>query len=151
MKSILDKEEIVNFKNLSEQIQEKNPANWGKMNAAQMFQHLNKSLEVIFTNKPIKRMFIGRIIGKMILKKALKNPSGIDKNTPTAPSFVAADNVDFIKEKEQWLGYLAKFIKMSETDFEGKVHPFFGKMTGNQWNQLIYKHVSHHLEQFEVK
>jgi len=31
---------------------------------------------------------------------------------------------------------------------EGKVHPFFGKMTGNQWNVLIYKHVVHHLEQF---
>jgi hypothetical protein len=151
MKSILDKEEILNFKNLSEQIQEKNLANWGKMNAAQMFQHLNKSVEVIFTDKPIKRMFIGRIIGKMILKKALRNSSPIDKNTPTAPTFIADNSVDFVKEKEQWLGYLAKFTKMGEIDFEGKVHPFFGKMTGHQWNALIYKHVVHHLEQFKVK
>jgi len=151
MKSILDKEEILNFSNLSEQVQENTPANWGKMNSAQMFQHLNRSLEVIFTDKPIKRMFIGRILGKLILKKALKDKKAIDKNTPTAPSFVADKSVDFNKEKEQWIKYLNQFSKITESGMEGIAHPFFGKMTGNQWNVLIYKHVSHHLKQFEVK
>jgi len=72
MESILDKNQIDRFIKLSKEVQENSKANWGKMNAEQMFQHLNKSLEVIFTNKPIKRMFIGRIIGKTTLKKALK-------------------------------------------------------------------------------
>ena len=148
MQSILDPKSIEDFKEKSLAVQEQTPANWGKMNAAQMFQHLNKSLEVILTDKPIKRMFMGRIIGKSIKKKALKGTDPITKNSPTAPSFVSDDNVDFEKEKQQWLAYLDQFLTTKEEDMEGKVHPFFGKMTGNQWNVLIYKHVVHHLKQF---
>ena len=150
MNSVLDLENLQKFTLQSNKIQVDTPANWGKMNAAQMFQHLNKSLEVIFTDKPIKRMFIGRIIGKMILKKALKGTDPIQKNSPTAPSFVSDNNVDFEKEKELWLSNLKQFKKISEKDMEGKVHPFFGKMTGNQWNVLIYKHIDHHLKQFTI-
>jgi len=109
MESILDKNQIEKFIKLSEEVQKNSKANWGKMNAGQMFQHLNKSLEVIFTNKPIKRMFIGRIIGKTILKKALKSKQSIDKNSPTAPSFVSDKSVDFQNEKERWIGYLNNF------------------------------------------
>ncbi len=148
MNSIIDKKALTNFLNRSEAIASTNTANWGKMDAAQMFQHLNKSLESIFSSDKVKRMFIGRIIGKMILKKAL-NDKPIDKNTPTAPSFVADSNVDFEIEKQKWIDNLNKFNDLSESNMEGKVHPFFGKMTGNEWNSLIYKHVDHHLKQFE--
>jgi len=151
MKTILDKEVLQDFKNQTEQITEDTLANWGKMNVAQMFQHLNRSLEVIFMDKPIKRMFIGRILGKLILKKALKDEKAIDKNTPTAPSFVADKSVNFNKEKQQWLLYLNQFKSLQESEMEGIVHPFFGKMTGKEWNKLIYKHAAHHLKQFEVK
>ena len=150
MQSILDTKSIQDFKEKSLAIQEQTPVNWGKMNAAQMFQHLNKSLEVIFTDKPIKRMFLGRIIGKVILKKALKGTEPIAKNTPTAPSFVSDDKVDFDKEKQQWLLYLERFSTTKEENMEGRVHPFFGKMTGHQWNVLIYKHIDHHLKQFSL-
>jgi len=148
MNSIIDKKTLTNFINRSEAIIADNTANWGKMDAAQMFQHLNKSLESVFSADKVKRMFIGRIIGKMILKKAL-NSKTIDKNSPTAPSFIADSTVNFDLEKKKWIVNLNKFNDLSEADMEGKVHPFFGIMTGNEWNVLIYKHVDHHLKQFE--
>lgn len=29
-------------------------------------------------------------------------------------------------------------------------HPFFGKMTGEDWGHLMYKHLDHHFRQFGV-
>lgn len=148
MTEILNQNNIDVFINKTKTINENTSSNWGKMNSAQMLQHLNKSLEILFTNKPIKRMFIGRIIGKLILKKALKNQQPIDKNSPTAPSFVADIKADFNKEQTLLLSYLEKLKKISEIDLNNKVHPFFGKMSGNEWNVLIYKHLDHHFKQF---
>ena len=34
------------------------------------------------------------------------------------------------------------------TNSNGRVHSFFGKMTGAEWGVLQYKHVDHHLRQF---
>ncbi len=149
MEGFLTKNNLDHFIQRTDKIQEKSSANWGKMDAAQMFQHLNKSVQSLFEENKVKRMFLGRIIGKLILKKAIKDKKPISKNSPTAPSFVSDNSVDFNKEKNTWKMYLEKFAKLTESDLEGKIHPFFGKMTGNQWNVLIYKHVDHHLKQFE--
>ena len=29
-------------------------------------------------------------------------------------------------------------------------HPFFGRMTGEEWDRLLWKHLDHHLRQFGV-
>ncbi len=148
MESVLDASNLKDFVKRAENVQEKTLQSWGKMNAAQMFQHLNKSIAFLFTDEKVKRMFAGRIIGKLILKKALKEATPISKNSPTAPSFVADTSVDFNAEKSLFLKRLQQFSSFTEADFEGKIHPFFGKMTGNQWNVLIYKHLDHHFKQF---
>lgn len=150
MDLILDKSILKNVIERSKSIQESTPQKWGKMNASQMFQHLNKSLEFVFTDKSVRRMFIGRIIGKFILKKALKNHAPLSKNSPTAPTFVAANSANFTTEKEAFINKLIQFKNINESDLEGKIHPFFGKMTGNQWNVLIHKHIEHHLKQFNA-
>lgn len=31
-----------------------------------------------------------------------------------------------------------------------KKHPFFGEMTEDQWDVLLWKHLDHHLQQFGV-
>ncbi len=30
------------------------------------------------------------------------------------------------------------------------IHPLFGKLTPEQWGKSIYKHLDHHLQQFDV-
>lgn len=150
MEAILDEFVLKNIKKRVVKVAPDFLPSWGKMNAAQMFGHLNKSIEFLFTDKKVKRMFIGRIIGKLILKKALKSNDPLTKNSPTAPNFIVTTSVDFESEKLLFLKKLDQLNGLKEKDLEGKVHPFFGKMTGNQWNVLIYKHVDHHLKQFNV-
>ncbi len=147
---ILDKITLESFVIRANKVTNDQQPSWGKMNAGQMLQHLNKSIEFIFTDEKVKRMFAGRIIGKIILKKVLKSNDSLAKNSPTAPSFVASDSVEFEKEKSLFLERLKQLESIKEENLDGKIHPFFGEMTGNQWNILLFKHINHHLNQFNV-
>jgi len=123
---------------------------WGEMNVVQMMAHCNESSKVALGVKKSKRMFVGRLFGKMILRKVLKNDKPLKKNSPTAPGFIIKDKREFTKEKDDFIRVLSKLQTMQIEDFNGKVHPFFGEMNGSEWSVLIYKHFNHHLEQFGV-
>ena len=147
MAAIFDNQKKEELTKKFELITEETPAKWGKMNAAQMFQHLNKALDGLIHKQAVKRMFLGRFLGKLILKKALKGKY-LAKNSPTAPEYISDKSVNFTIEKKQWLESLNTFSTITESDLEGAIHPFFGKMTGKEWRILIEKHTAHHLNQF---
>ena len=75
---------------------------WGKMNIVQMLAHLNASIETPLGKNFPKRMFIGRIIGKLMKKKFL-NDQPMAKNAPTDKMYVVTDISidDFDKEKQK--------------------------------------------------
>ena len=146
IKTTID-ELIIRINNLSNSSQPK----WGEMDVSQMLAHVNKATEMAFGGIKTKRMFIGRIIGKKILKKAIGNDRYLAKNSPTSPEIKIADKVAFDEEKQNLISLLQLFISDKAAEkLEGNVHPFFGKMTADQWNKLGYKHVDHHLRQFGV-
>lgn len=96
------------------------------MNAAQMFQHLNSSFDSVISKEKVKRMFLGRILGKVVLKKVMKNKY-LFKNSPTAPSYKASESANFSIEKEKWVNHLNRISTIPENDLDGIIHPFFGK------------------------
>ena len=75
---------------------------WGKMNIVQMLAHLNASIETPLGKNFPKRMFIGRIIGKLMKKKFL-NDQPMAKNAPTDKMYVVTNISidDFDKEKQK--------------------------------------------------
>ncbi|MEI9911278.1 MAG: DUF1569 domain-containing protein [Bacteroidota bacterium] len=38
----------------------------------------------------------------------------------------------------------------SETAMSSEPHPFFGKLTKEEWSKGTWKHLDHHLQQFGV-
>lgn len=130
------------------QLNEGVPAQWGKMTAYQMVKHLRKWEELTNGTLPAKRIFIGRIIGKVILKAVLKDEEPIRRNSPTAPETMIHDTKgDFAAERARWV----ELIEHNAVNpVEGFIHPFFGKMTNEQIGQLAYKHIDHHLRQFNA-
>ena len=40
--------------------------------------------------------------------------------------------------------------EITQTAFERKESVSFGSMTKNKWNNMLYKHLDHHLSQFGV-
>jgi hypothetical protein len=55
---------------------------------------------------------------------------------------------DFGSEKTKLLGLFSRFHNNGDSFYENKLHPFFGRLTTQQWNDLMYKHLHHHLSQF---
>ena len=120
---------------------------WGKMSAAQMLEHTARVLEMATGRKPSKQALPGKLMAWMF-RKSFVGEKPFGKNAPTDPTFVITDEREFAAERTRLLGLIDRFVKNSP-EFAGKqTHSFFGKMTGQEWGELTYKHIDHHLRQF---
>ena len=145
MKSIFEKstnDELIRRINL---LNENSKAQWGKMNVYQMLKHCTLWEEMISGQMKTKRMFLGRLFGKMALKNMIKDEKPVRRNMPTVPGFSVRDQGEVLSEKNKWIAMVKEHANFSNADF---VHPFFGKMTKEQIGLLAYKHTDHHLRQF---
>ena len=121
---------------------------WGKMNIFQMLKHNTYWNEWILGKDEhiYKQEFLGKIFGKIALKKMIKDEKPFDKNIPTSDQFKAKEsNGDLESEKLKWIGLLNEYENYSNPTF---IHDFFGRMTKEQIGILVYKHTDHHLRQF---
>ena len=124
---------------------------WGKMSADQMLAHCNVSYGFVFEPEKFKKP---GILKKFVLNKFVKKIVTGEKpykiNSPTAPDFLIKNSRDFEKEKSILTGNIYKVQKLGRDYFDGKENFSFGKMSAEEWNNLFYKHLDHHLRQFGV-
>lgn len=149
MKSIFnskDNQEIITrINNLSPD----SKAEWGKMTVDQMLSHCVAPIDLAFGTKPLKANFMMQLLGKMLKSKILNSPE-FKKNSPTAPSFIRTENYDFESTKSELIHKVEKFATEGHSSIKNQKHPFFGKMTYEEWDRLHYMHLDHHLKQFNV-
>ena len=145
MKSIFDEPTTDELVRRISKLDEGSRAQWGKMTVYQMLKHCTLWEEMIRGDKKYKRMFLGRLFGKMALKNLIKDEKPMGRNAPTVPGFSITGDGDVSSEKEKWIALVKSHALFSNPDF---VHPFFGKMTKEQIGYLAYKHTDHHLRQF---
>ena len=146
MKTIFDRttrDELIDRINT---LNENSKAQWGKMNIHQMLKHCALWEEMALTRLKCKRSFIGRIFGKMALRNFLKDEKPMMRNAPTSRELRVNENGgEIASEKRKWIALLEEHALFSNPDF---MHPFFGKMTKEQVGYMAYKHIDHHLRQF---
>ena len=150
MKNIFDPTVIAELIHRIEQLQPTSPALWGKMSVDQMLAHCNVAYEMAFTDKHPKANPILRLILKAFVKPGVVNEAPYKRNIPTAPAFRIKNRRDFEEEKARLISFVEQTLAAGETGFEGKASPSFGPMTAKEWNNLLYKHLDHHLGQFGV-
>jgi hypothetical protein len=122
---------------------------WGKMDAAQMMAHCTVAMEAGTGDKPLKQAFIGKILAPFVRSSFLGDkPFG--KNSPTDPTFVVSDARDFAKEKGRLTALIARFCERGPAEAGRYTHSFFGKISGDDWGVVMYKHLDHHLRQFSA-
>jgi Protein of unknown function (DUF1569) len=146
MKSIFDKSTRDGLKERIQSLNENSTAQWGKMNISQMIRHCTKWDEMALGKTKYTQSFIGRLFGKMALKDMMKDEP-MKKNLPTVPSFKVKELTNVAEGKIQWIRLLDEYEHYS---IDGFVHPFFGMMTKEQTGCLAYKHIDHHLTQFNA-
>lgn len=122
---------------------------WGEMNVSQMLAHCSAANEMAsgFVKRP--RRFIGRILGPFF-KKILTNNAPYGHGNPTDPAFVMKDEKDFETEKKKLLGLVKGFAERGVAGASTHSHPFFGKISQEEWGIAQWKHLDHHLRQFSA-
>jgi hypothetical protein len=121
---------------------------WGKMNVAQAVAHCSLGLEWAVGDNFPPRMFLGRIMGWMVKPLALGNERPMRRNSPTAKSLVVADERDLETERQRLYGLIDRFIAGGPARCTKHPHSFFGRLKPEEWAELMYKHLDHHLRQF---
>jgi hypothetical protein len=148
MKNIFNKEDNLEIINRINLLEPNATALWGKMSADQMLVHCNKAIEVARGEQDLKIGWGMRLLGKIMKKKAFSGP--FRKNSPTAPEFIIKGNYNFEEEKKKLISNFKDFALLGKDAIKIEVHPFWGKMSTEDWNNLMYLHINHHLEQFNL-
>jgi hypothetical protein len=149
MKTIFNE---TDYKDLVQRIESVQPGNkraWGKMDSAQMLAHCCFAMQLALGETKLKRRLIGRILGPMI-KKSFLSETPFKPNNPTAPEFLMTEPKDFEKEKARLLELVKKLHEAGEAGTTKHPHGFFGHLTPAQWGQTQWKHLDHHLRQFNA-
>ncbi|MEY2903156.1 MAG: hypothetical protein RLY89_2262 [Bacteroidota bacterium] len=150
MKSVFDPIDVHEILNRINQLTPETPAKWGKMNVAQMLAHCNVSYEMIYENihpkpNPILKLFL-----KLVIKNKVVTEKPYAHNSPTAPAFIISDAKQFEKERTRLINHINQTLANGPAYFDGRESHSFGKLNVTEWNNMLYKHLDHHLSQFGV-
>ena len=151
MNTIFDKNTREKLISRIEQINEDKKAEWGKMNVYQMTKHNTYWNSWILGEGGFvyKQEFLGKIFGKIALKRMIKDEKPFDKNIPTSDQFKSkVSKCDLESEKSKWISLINEYEAYNNPHF---IHDFFGAMTKEQIGILVYKHTDHHLRQFGIR
>lgn len=122
---------------------------WGEMDVAQMLGHCSAFQDIALGNSWPKRSLLGIFVGKMA-KSIFYNDKPLPINMSTIPAILIMDEKEFELEKEILIQKIKTFQKNGPENCATNPHPFFGKLTPEQWGKGLYKHLDHHLKQFGV-
>ena len=149
MKSIFNLDDKNDIINRIEQLHPDSKPMWGKMSVSQMLAHCIVPTKISTGDIPGKQNIVGILFGK-IAKRKMVREEPFKKNLPTDSSFVVKHNPDFYKSQQELKALIEKLYSTDRNELVQRKHPFFGKLTVDEWGLLNYKHFDHHLRQFGV-
>jgi len=130
-------------------IQSDSPRQWGKMDVAQMMAHCVVPLAIAAGDLPAKQSWVGRLVAPLV-RPSMLGDRPMSRNGPTVPEFKVTDRRQFSTEKERLRAAIETFAARGPERVAGRPHPFFGRLSGDEWGLLMHKHLDHHLRQFAV-
>lgn len=141
-------QEVIN--RITELTHESQPK-WGKMSVAQMLAHCCVTYEYVYDEGKYKKpgMMMGLVL-KLLLKPSVTNEVPYKHNLRTGPDFLISDERTFSSERDRLIGFIIKTQELGATHFDGKASHSFGLLKKEEWNNMFYKHLDHHLTQFGV-
>ena len=147
MKSIFDVSSYDELKTRVNNLNENSEANWGKMSVGQMVWHCQGPLNIMLQKEDygLKPNWLA----KVFFKKSLYNDRKWSKGLPTA-KFLKTKEDKYFNTEVVTLKALLDDSHSHKDKTEWEPHPGFGYFTPEQWGQMQYKHLDHHLRQFGV-
>ena len=150
MKSLFSTEAYEEIVSRLNSLSDNSERQWGKMEIGQMLYHCQFPLKLALRKQSVKGKTntMLKVMG-VFFKKSLYNDKPWRHGLPTAKGLKVVEKKDFSQEKEVLLG-LVKDFHEEKNRKSWDPHPVFGSFTHEQWGQMQYKHLDHHLRQFGV-
>jgi len=148
MKTLFEPAVAEEVKARLDKVRPDSPRQWGKMSAPQAIAHCVRGMQMATGDLRLPRVFIGRIFGPLVKSLALGNDRPMEKNSPTAPALVIAGEPDLDTERARLRELIDRFVTGGPAQCTTHPHAFFGRLRPEQWADLMYKHLDHHLRQF---
>jgi hypothetical protein len=134
-----------------EQLNSDTKPKWGKMTIGQMMAHCCVPYEYVYAeDKYAKPGKLKQWILSLFLKGTVVGEKPYKKNSPTAPDFQQKENKDFEAEKKRLIGFITKAQQDGVDFYMGRESNSFVALTAEEWNNMYYKNLDHHLRQFGV-
>ncbi len=150
MKNLFEPTSVQEVKTRIVNLKPESAAEWGTMTPAQALAHCSGGLEMAVGDSKLPRALIGRVIGGVIKPKVLGDDLPFRRNAPTAKRLIVADERELAIEKERLTIIIDRFVAGGPDLCAVHPHPFFGKLKPHEWAILMYKHIDHHLRQFNA-
>ena len=90
---------------------------------------------------------LGKLLARFV-RSSLLSEKPFSKDGPTDPTFIVTGDRDFADEKRRLMTLVNRFNELGSEKASAQVHSFLGKLTGEEWAVMMYKHIDHHLRQF---
>jgi len=148
MKNLFDPARATELRERIQRLRPDSPRVWGKMTAPQAMAHCAVALEWAVGDTVAPRMMIGRVIGGVVRRLAVRDDEPMKRNAPTAPDLRIVDERELATEQARLNRLIDRFSAGGPAGCTTHPHAFFGRMTPDEWAVLMYKHVDHHLRQF---
>jgi hypothetical protein len=123
---------------------------WGKRSPAQVMAHCALGLEMALGEIRLRRKLIGRLLGLVLKPLVLGNDEEFRRNTPTFDELAVSGEKDLPAESKRLGSLIDRFVSGGPPVCTSHPHPYFGPLMPMEWAILEYKHLDHHLRQFNV-
>jgi hypothetical protein len=122
---------------------------WGTMDAAQAMAHCALAMETATGDATLSRPFAARLLGWMF-RGPMLGPKPYGRNGRTHPQLVVKEPKEFAREQARLLAVVRKFHDGGPASAARHEHALLGRLTGEEWDRFLRKHLDHHLKQFGV-
>lgn len=121
---------------------------WGRMSSAQMLAHCSEIFEAAYKKNVEKPSKFKAWLLHTFVKPNVVSEKPYRKNSRTLSKFEVTEEKDFATEKKRLIKNISIIVEDGRTPFEGRYSNDFGKLRSEQWNNMFFKHIDHHLKQF---
>jgi hypothetical protein len=153
MKNLFDPATVNEIEQRVRQLRPESRRQWGSMEVAQALAHCASSLEMALGTLPVKRArFPFNAIGRLIKPLVLREGQPMRRNSPSLPELFSSGVAafDFVNEQSRLIAAIERFASEGTAGGTRQPHPFFGPLQPQERAILMYKHLDHHLRQFDA-
>jgi Protein of unknown function (DUF1569) len=123
---------------------------WGKMTAGQMVVHCTDQLRVSRGEKAVSSMRLPGFIKPLVKWLVVSRLKAFKPGMRTLEELDAEAGMTPPTTFEADRGLLLGLLERDKYGLQGVAHPVFGHLTAQEFGEVTWKHLDHHLRQFGV-